>query len=193
MWPRICPEAAFPTETICSSLTEEFLRGSASAQNPKSVPLLPISRVVTDCFSHLEVHNQSTDSHWKVPWKVVEKSWEKDSYRSPAADPVTGLGFSKPVELDETALRAGFSKPAPSSHVSIFSETIERWELRERKTLGLASQADFIAAALSEASKGNSENLSSLLLFLADSLKDLTAVTSASLAELIRPKRTVVL
>ena len=63
------------------------------------------------------------------------------------ADPATGLDLSKlpPPDVDMSKLH--ITLPVPSTLEQVPFSMLENWELRERRSIGLANQLDLMAAA----------------------------------------------
>ncbi|KAH3808178.1 hypothetical protein DPMN_136529 [Dreissena polymorpha] len=98
-------------------------------------------------FQSLEPSNKPSPSPWKVPKDLTEPTREGGkSYKPPLPDPTTGLDLSKLPGPDPDISKLLLTMPVASSPISVPYSMLENWELRERRSIGLANQIDLMAA-----------------------------------------------
>ena len=119
------------------------------------------------------------------------------SYRPPVPDPASGLDLSKIPGFDHDITNLSVTKPTASSSLSLPYSMLESWEMRERKTMGLANHIDLMSAAIFKLCKESvdplPEELRALLIYLSRATQTLTSNSVSSMAEMLRLRREVVL
>ena len=196
----LCPPPSTPDVPAADTITEAVLRKFEPTRLPSHAhkPSLPISRTVKSCLGALEQWNQKSSAlQWSVPHSEAKQLEYTTAYRPPAPDQETGLDLSCTAKLDATADKAGISKPQPSHKCSLPLSMLENWEMRERKALGLTSQMDFLSASLMQTlvrePEACSEELRTLLIYLAHTCKNLAATSACNFAEMLRVRRSLLL
>ena len=134
---------------------------------------------------------------WTIP-STVTKSLEQGAvYRHPVKDNESGLDLSRVPTLEPSAAAAKILSPSFIYPVSLPLKQLENWELRERKSLGLSSQCDFLSSAFLKRLTGTdesiSEDLRNLLLYLARSCQNLSSTSAINMCEMLRLRRDVAL
>lgn len=196
----VCPRQDEAQPISLGSTSEDAFFATHNAGNPttRSNPTLPISTVVLECLDKLRPVNQSnSDLSWVVPDNVLHSMERAGAYRPPVPDPNSGLNLQETPTLSHMAKsNANVSHPGPSGKFELTHKTLDRWEKRERQSIGLASQMDFLTAALIKTMASEEPDLMAvqhLALFLARSTRNLTARCSVNMAEMVRTRRAAIL
>ena len=190
-----------PQVTQCSDVTTDRLIQKLFPDQiqPKAPPVvLPLAAAVKSCLSEYDKHNESSFSTtWTLPSTATKACEFSKAYRPPAPDPETGLDLAKIAQLDADCAAAKIVKPTPSAPVSLPVSLLESWELRARKSMGIASQLDILVAYLmqmaTDSEHGCSPEMRSLLFYIGRSTKNIASNASANLAEMLRLRRSKVL
>ena len=195
-----CPRPLSSLDTEAETATERLARQlmpERVAPSKRSELRLPICPAVKLAMQKMEAGNHSTPIPWSAPPGESRATEGAKSFRYPAPDPETGLDLSKTPPLDASADKAKLSKPPASSSVSLPYGFLETWEQRERKSLGIASQLDFLAATAlqkcADIPDGIPDDLRTLLIYLARGTYTLSMNTAASMTEMLRIRREAVL
>ena len=105
------------------------------------------------------------------------------------ADPDTGLDLSKLPPPDADTSKLNITMPVPSTLAQVQFSMLENWELRERRSIGLANQLDLMAAAaldmVWDLSESVPEELLALLIYLYRTTQSLSYNAASSMAEML--------
>jgi len=195
----ICPRPPISQSSGLKSCGETALWRLRPEDKPEplSIPSLPLSETVKDTFLKCDAASRtSSDPNWQLPAKVLKELIHAGAYRPPRPDPVSGLDLGSTASLDPDAARAYLPKVPPSTRVSLPLSLLEKWELKQRQCLGLASQLEFFLATIIELTAREDvdvEQLHQVVLYLSRSTSNLAAVASSSLSEILRLRRATVL
>ena len=160
---------------------------------------LPVGSTTSSVFESLETVNKPSNLPWKVHKDIAEpKPLEGGrSYRPPVADSTTGLDLSKLPAVDADFGKLNITMPTSSSLAQIPFSMLENWELRERRSIGLANQLDLMAAATLELvwdlADSVPEELRALLIHLSRTTHALSMNAGSSMAEMLRIRRELIL
>ena len=111
---------------------------------------LLIGSTITSALDTVEAANKPSNQPWKAPKDLAEPKPVEGgkSYKPPVADPATGLDLSKLPPPDADMSKLNITMPVVSSTLAqVPFSMLENWELRERRSIGLANQLDLMAAA----------------------------------------------
>ncbi|KAH3711357.1 hypothetical protein DPMN_070862 [Dreissena polymorpha] len=197
-------------ELMFNTLDENFcprpslsLTGSAvtvTEQATSRVDLrLPIGSSTMAVFQSLEPPNKPSPSPWKAPKELTEPKQMDGgkSYKAPVPDPATGLDLSKLPVPDADISKLSLTMPSSSTHTSVPLSLLENWELRERRSIGLANQLDLMAATaldlVWELSDSIPEELRALLIHLSRTTQCLSHNAASSMSEMLRLRRDLIL
>ena len=197
----VCPRPSLPATADPETATDILVRKLFPESSPTSkAPLLrlPLSPAVRTSMSRLDALNKLSPSPtWSISAADAKTSELSSTYRPPVKDDESGLDLSQVPPLDPLASAAKLSRPAAAKTVPLPLGMLEGWELRERKSMGLASQMDFLAATLlktvSSTVDGCPDDLRQALLALARSSKQLAANSATNMAEMLRLRRAAIL
>ena len=110
------------------------------------------------------------------------------SYKAPVPDPSTGLDLSKLPVPDADISKLSLTMPSSSTHTAVPYSLLENWELRERRSIGLANQLDLMAATaldmVWELSDSIPEELRALLIHLSRTTQCLSHNAASSMSEM---------
>ena len=162
---------------------------------------LPIGSTARSVFQSLELANKvGATQAWKAPKDSSEPKPVEGgrSYKPPVPDPSSGLDLSKIPHLDPEAEKLKqVAIPSANSIANVPYSMLETWELRERKSVGLANQLDLMAATAFEMSceltDAVPEELRALLIHQARTTQLLAYNAASSMAEMLRLRRDMVL
>ena len=183
---------------VPGSLSERLVKnpGNENPQEEVSVQL-PVSTVVKTALSKLESANKAQEGFWKAPTDIARMSKSDTSYRPPRPDITSGLDLANIPKIDKDA-KVLLKIPTISSQ-STFPCTvssIELWEGRDRRAMGLASQIDFLSSSLiQKLAKADllDDDTRTLGSFLGQSTQMLASVTAANAAEMLCVRRDLTL
>ncbi|KAH3717257.1 hypothetical protein DPMN_060039 [Dreissena polymorpha] len=150
-------------------------------------------------FQSLEPANKPSPSPWKAPKELTEPKQMDGgkSYKAPVPDPATGLDLSKLPVPDADISKLSLTMPSSSTHTSVPLSLLENWELRERRSIGLANQLDLMAATalylVWELSDSIPEELRALLIHLSRTTQCLSHNAASSMSEMLRLRRDLIL
>ena len=90
-----------------------------------------------------EANAFSADRNWHVPTRTLKDLIHTASMRHPAVDNDSSLNLAALASLDKDAARLHLPKTIYSHPIPVPSSMLERWEMKQRQTLGLTSQLDW--------------------------------------------------
>lgn len=195
----LCPPLPPVAEPSFVSTGEEALWRELPAKPAAKADILsiPVSKTLKRCLTELEEANKASfDRSWSVPAKTLKNFMPTGVYRPPRKDIHLSLDLESPSPLDPECTRARINKPPPSSSCPLPISTLERWEAREKQSLGIASQLDMLCATLAKLSSQEELDLDAfrqVLMAASKSTAYLSALTASNTAELIRARRSFVL
>ncbi|KAH3776439.1 hypothetical protein DPMN_177864 [Dreissena polymorpha] len=150
-------------------------------------------------FESLEYTNKPTPSPWKDPKDLAEsKPLEGGkSYKSRVPDPTTVLDLSKLPALDPDINKLSLTMPVAYTQISVLYSMLENWELRERRSIGLANQLDLMAATALDMAwellESVPEEHRALLIHLSRTTQFLSHNSASSMSEMLRFRRECIL
>ena len=190
----LLPSDFCPRPTVDSQLgprsTSEKLLSSAGAIQERSVKAsLPLSGTVPEILNIIEPHNTDKGTAgWAIPSSVTKSLAPNASLRLPS---VTRGQFQTAAipGLDTDAHTVRLSRPGS---LPISTSYLERWELRQRQQVGLLSNADLFAAALTQMSQEPNPSvdvLRRLALHVGRATRQLLGLALSNTAEMVRVRR----
>lgn len=153
---------------------------------------LPLSPAVLLAMQRVEEDNKGG----KTPWSTSAGIPRASEYRAPLPDKVSGFDLGEVPRVDSDISKGDMKKPSSTSEVKVPWSLLESWETRERRSLGLVSQLDFIGCAIKSSIKDSesyNEDLRNLMIYLGRTISNLAVSSSANLAEQLRLRRDKVL
>ncbi|KAH3886090.1 hypothetical protein DPMN_010091 [Dreissena polymorpha] len=198
-----CPRPSLSLTGSAVTVTEQEARRREPRRISKAtsrvVLRLPIGSSTMAVFQSLEPANKPSLSPWKAPKELTEPKQMDGgkSYKAPVPDPATGLDLSKLPVPDADISKLSLTMPSSSTHTSVPLSLLENWELRERRSIGLANQLDLMAATaldlVWELSDSIPEELRALLIHLSRTKQCLSHNAASSMSEMLRLRRDLIL
>ncbi|KAH3831263.1 hypothetical protein DPMN_104525 [Dreissena polymorpha] len=196
-----CPSLSLTGSAV--TVTEQLARrrepGRISKATSRVDLRLPIGSSTMAVFQSLEPANKPSPSPWKAAKELTEPKQMDGgkSYKAPVPDPATGLDLSKLPVPDADISKLSLTMPSSSTHTAVPLSLLENWELRERRSIGLANQLDLMAATavdlVWELSDSIPEELRALLIHLSRTTQCLSHNAASSLSEMLRLRRDLIL
>ncbi|KAH3812719.1 hypothetical protein DPMN_141157 [Dreissena polymorpha] len=185
------------------TVTEQVARrrepGTISKATSRVDLRLPIGSSTMAVFQSLEPANKPSPYSWKAPNELTEpkQMYGGKSYKAPVPDPSTGLDLSKLPVPDADISKLSLTMPSSSTHTAVPLSLLENWELRERRSIGLANQLDLMAATaldmVWELSDLIPEERRALLIHLSLTTQCLSHNAASSMSEMLRLRRHLIL
>ncbi|KAH3829819.1 hypothetical protein DPMN_103048 [Dreissena polymorpha] len=198
-----CPHPSLSLTGSEVTVTEQVARrrepGRISKATSRVDLRLPIGSSTMAVFQSLEPANKPSPSPWKAPKELTEPKQMDGgkSYKAPVPDPATGLDLSKLPVPDADISKLSLTMTSSSTHTSVPLSLLENWELRERRSKGLANQLDLMAATaldlVWELSDSIPEELRALLIHLSRTTQCLSHNAASSMSEMLRLRRDLIL
>ncbi|KAH3887751.1 hypothetical protein DPMN_011770 [Dreissena polymorpha] len=199
-----CPRPSLSLTGSAVTITEQVAHRREPSRISKATSRvdlrLPIGSSTMAVFQSLEPANKPSPSPWKAPKELTEPKQMDGgkSYKAPVPDPATGLDLSKLPVLDDADIsKLSLTMPSSSTHTSVPLSLLENWELRERRSIGLANQLDLMAATaldlVWELSDSIPEELQALLIHLSRTTQCLSHNAALSMSEMLRLRRDLIL
>ena len=198
-----CPRPSLSLTGSAVTVTEQVARrrepGRISKATSRVDLRLPIGSSTMAVFQSLEPANKPSPSPWKAPKELTEPKQMDGgkSYKAPVPDPSTGLDLSKLPVPDADISKLSLTMPSSSTHTAVPLSLLENWELRERRSIGLANQLDLMAATaldlVWELSDSIPEELRALLIHLSRTTQCLSHNAASSMSEMLRLRRDLIL
>jgi len=189
-----CPRPSLSPTGSAVTVTEQVARrrepGRISKATSRVDLRLPIGSSTMAVFQSLEPANKPSPSPWKAPKELTEPKQMDGgkSYKAPVPDPSTGLDLSKLPVPDADISKLSLTMPSSSTHTAVPYSLLENWELRERRSIGLANQLDLMAATaldmVWELSDLIPEELRALLIHLSRTTQCLSHNAASSMSEM---------
>ncbi|KAH3782045.1 hypothetical protein DPMN_159956 [Dreissena polymorpha] len=200
---RTCFRPSLSLTGSAVTVTEQVARRRESGRISKATSRvdlrLPIGSSTMAVFQSLEPSNKPSPSPWKAPKELTEPKQIDGgtSYKAPVPDPSTSLDLSKLPVPDADISKLSLTLPSSSTHTAVPLSLLENWELRERRSIGLANQLDLMAATaldlVWELSDSIPEELRALLIHLSRTTQCLSHNAASSMSEMLRLRREVIL
>ena len=192
----ICPHPPAPPTDLPASAMELLARQiepDKVTTGGKQLLKLPTSQMVVRALQKFDYSSSSaTANSWSVSAADQRAAEPPASYRPPCTDASSGLDLGQIPHLDRDFDKTEARKP--QGQVNLPLSCLETWELRERKSLGLISQLDFLSSAILKLisdhfKDGIPDSLRDLLLAVGKTNNAMAVNTAASTAEFIRLRR----
>ncbi len=201
-----CPRPAELSSNATISVTEQLFRTFDPNRVIKSTarpdPRLPIGSTVLSVLQSLESANKTIPKRgetWKIPKELADPKHQEGSksYKPPVPHATSGLDFSKLPVPDPDISKLSLVMPSGSNSVSVPFSMLETWEMRERRSLGLTNQIDFMLATILQMvcdwSESVPEELRDLLIHLSRTTLALSHTSASSMSEMLRIRRDLIL
>jgi hypothetical protein len=142
----LCPRPASHSNSGTRSTGERLLFSLGQLSQKSEKIALPLSGTISDVFEHIEKPNrEKPEESWSIPSKVTREIAPNHSLRLPSSVEEQPFLVKSIPPLDNDSQRLKLTRP---TNFRCSTSYLERWDLRQRQQIGLASNADLFAASL---------------------------------------------